>query len=148
MAAEPAGPSAGYYCGAVGTSGYKSANCAGSTCTRPSTTPNYYPSSYDKSYFGAAVLPSIGHQDAKVAHGGSGHAQPYDNGPQRCGMIATGVTNWIDSGWLRNYSVRLRVHPLIFRRHHLLPGAIMAIAGKRGVGLVDLEAGRKYRRPG
>ena len=105
----------------------------------PKISPELLPNNYDKSYFGAAVLPSIGHQDAKVATQDLGMPGPYDNGPQRCGMIATCVTNWIgDNGWLRNYSVRLKL-PVIFGDCTFTKGRVTGKREENGVGLVDLE---------
>lgn len=128
-----------YYCGAVGTSGYKSTKLRWKYRHWAHTAPEKLPNNYDRSYFGAAVLPSIGHQDAKVATQDLGMPGPYDNGPQRIGMLATCVTNWIgDAGTLRSLSARLKA-PVIFGDCSWFKGKV---TGKRlvdGVGLVDLE---------
>ena len=128
-----------YYCGAVGTSGYKSTKLRWKYKHWANNTPDKLPNNYDKSYYGAAVLPSIGHQDAKVATVDLGMPGPYDNGPQRCGMLATLVTNWIgDNGFMRSYSARLKM-PVIFGDCNYFKGKV---AGKRienGVALIDLE---------
>jgi len=128
-----------YYCGAVGTSGYKSTKLRWKYRHWANTAPEKLPNNYDRSYFGAAVLPSIGHQDAKVATQDLGMPGPYDNGPQRIGMLTTCVTNWAgDDGWLRSLSARLKA-PVIFGDCSYFKGKV---AGKRlenGVGLVDLE---------
>ena len=101
--------------------------------------PDQLPNNYDKSYYGAKVLPSIGHQDAKVATVDLGMPGPYDNGPQRCGMLTTVATNWIgDNGFVRKVSARLKM-PVIFGDCNYFKGKV---AGKRienGIGLVDLE---------
>lgn len=128
-----------YYCGAVGTSGYKSTKLRWKYRHWALNHPELLPNNYDKSYFGAAVLPSIGHQDAKVATEDLGMPGPYDNGPQRCGMIATCVTNWIgDNGWLRNYSVRLKL-PVIFGDTTFTKARVTGKRQENGVGLIDLE---------
>jgi acyl dehydratase len=128
-----------YYCGAVGTSGYKSTKLRWKYKHWANTSPEKLPNNYDKSYYGAKVLPSIGHQDAKVARVDLGMPGPYDNGPQRCGMLATVATNWAgDSGFVRALSTRLKM-PVIFGDCNYFKGKV---AGKRkedGVGLVDLE---------
>ena len=90
-----------YYCGAVGTSGYKSTKLRWKYKHWANTSPDKLPNNYDKSYYGAKVLPSIGHQDAKVATVDLGMPGPYDNGPQRCGMLGTVATNWMgDNGFV------------------------------------------------
>ena len=128
-----------YYCGAVGTSGYKSTKLRWKYKHWANTSPEKLPNNYDKSYYGAKVLPSIGHQDAKVATVDLGMPGPYDNGPQRCGMLATVATNWIgDNGFVRKLSARLKM-PVIFGDCNYFKGKV---AGKRvedGMGLVDLE---------
>ena len=128
-----------YYCGAVGTSGYKSTKLRWKYKHWANTSPDRLPNNYDKSYYGAKVLPSIGHQDAKVATVDLGMPGPYDNGPQRCGMLTTVATNWIgDNGFVRQLSARLKM-PVIFGDCNYFKGKV---AGKRvvdGTGLVDLE---------
>ncbi len=128
-----------YYCGAVGTSGYKSTKLRWKYKHWANTSPDKLPNNYDKSYYGAKVLPSIGHQDAKVATVDLGMPGPYDNGPQRCGMLTTVATNWIgDNGFVRQLSARLKL-PVIFGDCNYFKGKV---AGKRvvdGTGLVDLE---------
>ena len=128
-----------YYCGAIGTSGYKSTKLRWKYKHWANNSPEKLPNNYDKSYYGAAVLPSIGHQDAKVATVDMGMHGPYDNGPQRCGMLTTCATNWMgDNGFVRKVSARLKV-PVIFGDCNYFKGKV---AGKRiedGIGLVDLE---------
>ena len=128
-----------YYCGAVGTSGYKSTKLRWKYKHWANTSPDKLPNNYDKSYYGAKVLPSIGHQDAKVATVDLGMPGPYDNGPQRCGMLGTVATNWMgDNGFVRKLSARLKM-PVIFGDCNYFKGKV---AGKRkedGMALVDLE---------
>lgn len=103
-----------YYAGAVGTSGYKSTKLKWKYNYWANHDPEKLPNNYDPSYYGAAVLPSIGHQDSKIAVAELGMPGPYDNGPQRIGMVSTCATNWMgDDGFLRELSVRLRL-PVIF----------------------------------
>jgi len=128
-----------YYCGAVGTSGYKSTKLRWKYRHWANHSPEKLPNNYDKSYFGAAVLPSIGHQDAKVAQQDLGMPGPYDNGPQRCGMIASCATNWMgDAGWLRHYTMRLKL-PVIFGDTTFTKGRVKGKRLEGGQGLVDLE---------
>ncbi len=103
-----------YYAGAVGTSGYKSTKLKWLYNCWAHNAPERIPNNYDPSYFGAAISPSIGHQNAHIAVQEMGMPGPYDNGPQRIGMMATCVTNWMgDDGLLREFSVRLKL-PVIF----------------------------------
>ncbi len=128
-----------YYCGAVGTSGYKSTKLRWKYKHWANTSPDKLPNNYDKSYYGAAVLPSIGHQDAKVATVDLGMPGPYDNGPQRCGMMLTAATNWMgDNGFVRSYSARLKM-PVIFGDCNYFKGKVTGKRIDNGVALVDVE---------
>ncbi|NBT54236.1 MAG: hypothetical protein EBT05_04950 [Betaproteobacteria bacterium] len=128
-----------YYCGAVGTSGYKSTKLRWKYKNWANHSPEKLPNNYDKSYYGAVVLPSIGHQDAKVATVDLGMPGPYDNGPQRCGMLTTVVTNWIgDGGFVRSVSARLKM-PVIFGDCNYFKARVTAKRKVDGVGLVDIE---------
>jgi acyl dehydratase len=128
-----------YYAGAVGTSGYKSTKLKWIYGHWARNMPEKLPNNYDPSYYGARVLPSIGHQDPKVAVSELGMPGPYDNGPQRIGMMATSVTNWMgDDGILRELSVRLRA-PVIFGDVTYTKGSVSGTRVDGGRGLVDLE---------
>ena len=128
-----------YYCGAVGTSGYKSTKLRWKYKHWANTSPDKLPNNYDKSYYGAKVLPSIGHQDAKVATVDLGMPGPYDNGPQRCGMLGTVATNWMgDNGFVRKLSARLKM-PVIFGDCNYFKGKVAGKRKENGMGLVDLE---------
>ena len=128
-----------YYAGAPGTSGYKSTKLRWKYRHWARTAPEKLPNNYDKCYYGAKVLPSIGHQDAGVAVKDLGMPGPYDNGPQRCGMLATAVTNWMgDDGWLRAYSTRLKL-PVIFGDTTYCKGLVKGKRLEDGQGVVDLE---------
>ncbi|UUZ62808.1 MaoC family dehydratase N-terminal domain-containing protein [Polaromonas sp. P1-6] len=128
-----------YYCGAVGTSGYKSTKLRWKYRHWAHHSPERLPNNYDRSYFGAAVLPSIGHQDAKVATQDLGMPGPYDNGPQRIGMLSTCATNWMgDSGFLRKLSARLKL-PVIFGDCTFTKGRVTGKRLEGEQGLVDLE---------
>lgn len=128
-----------YYAGAVGTSGYKSTRLRWIYGWRARNAPELLPNNFDKSYYGASVSPSIGHQDGGVATSEIGMPGPYDNGPQRIGFVSVCITNWMgDDGELRRYGMRLR-KPVIFGDTTYCKGRV---AGKRregGRGLVDLE---------
>lgn len=128
-----------YYAGAVGTSGYKSTKLKWKYTWLARNKPELLPNNYDKCYYGAAVLPSVGHQDRSVAVNDLGMPGPYDNGPQRCGMLATCITNWMgDDGELRNYSVRLKL-PVIFGDTNYMKGKVKGKRLDGGAALVDLE---------
>ncbi len=128
-----------YYAGAVGTSGYKSTRLKWLYAHWARTQPERIPNNYDPSYYAAAVSPSIGHQDAAVATSELGMPGPYDNGPQRIGMISTAITNWMgDDGFIRRYSVRLKL-PVIFGDTTFTGGRVLGRRLEQGVGLVDLE---------
>jgi acyl dehydratase len=128
-----------YYCGAVGTSGYKSTKLRWKYKHWANTSPDKLPNNYDKSYYGAKVLPSIGHQDAKVATVDLGMPGPYDNGPQRCGMLATVATNWMgDNGFVRKLSARLKM-PVIFGDCNYFKGKVSGKRKEDGMALVNLE---------
>lgn len=128
-----------YYAGAVGTTGYKSTKLKWRYTWWARNDPGRLPNNYDKCYYGAKVLPSIGHQDAKVAQTDLGMPGPYDNGPQRCGMLATLVTNWMgDDGEMLRYSARIKL-PVIFGDTHYFGGSVTNKRIEDGSGLVDIE---------
>lgn len=128
-----------YYAGAVGTSGYKSTKLKWKYNHWANTDPDRLPNNYDPSYYGAAVLPSIGHQDSKIAVSELGMPGPYDNGPQRIGMISTCATNWMgDDGFLREFSIRLHL-PVIFGDVTYTKGRITGKRREGDTGLVEAE---------
>jgi len=128
-----------YYAGAVGTSGYKSTKLKWKYHHWAHTAPERLPNNYDRSYFGARVLPSIGHQDKQVAVSELGMPGPYDNGPQRMGMMATCVTNWMgDDGLLCEYDVRLH-RPVIFGDCTITRGTVIGKRTVDGRGLVEIR---------
>jgi acyl dehydratase len=132
-----------YYAGSVGTSGYKSTKLRRIYAEYARKSPERLPNNYDASYYGAAVSPSIGHQDKTIAVKEIGMPGPYDNGPQRIGMCATCVTNWMgDDGFMREHSIRVK-QPVIFGDTTFTGGKV---TGKRidgGLALVDCEVWAK-----
>jgi len=125
-----------YYAGAVGSSGYKSTKLRWLYGHWGRNAPERLPNNYDASYYGSATLPSIGHQDRKVATEELGMPGAYDNGPQRMGFIAVAVTNWMgDDGEVKTYSIRL-LQPVIFGDTNFIKGKVTA---KQPGGLVELE---------
>ncbi|WP_047144393.1 MaoC family dehydratase N-terminal domain-containing protein [Aquamicrobium sp. LC103] len=127
-----------YYAGAVGTSGYKSTKLRWKYRHWALNDPERLPNNYDPSYYAASVLPSIGHQDAKVAVSEVGMPGPYDNGPQRIGMVSTCVTNWMgDDGFMRSLSVRLH-KPVIFGDLTITTGEVTGKRIENGQALVDI----------
>jgi acyl dehydratase len=128
-----------YYAGAVGTSGYKSTRLKWLYAHWARTAPERLPNNYDPSYYGAAVSPSIGHQDKEVATSELGMPGPYDNGPQRIGMMSTCLTNWMgDDGVLRRYSARLKL-PVIFGDTTFTRGRVTGKRIEAGRALIDAE---------
>jgi len=132
-----------YYGGAVGTSGYKSTKLRRIYAEYARKEPEKLPNNYDASYYGAAVSPSIGHQDKGVATQQIGMPGPYDNGPQRIGMVATAVTNWMgDDGFLREHSVRVK-QAVIFGDTTYTGGTVTGRREENGQYLVDCEVWAK-----
>jgi len=128
-----------YYAGAVGTSGYKSTKLRWKYGHWARNMPDKLPNNYDPSYYGAATLPSIGHQDGKVAVLELGMPGPYDNGPQRIGFVTSCVTNWMgDDGFLREISVRIKL-PVIFGDTTYTKGKVRKVHGGGRAGLVDVD---------
>jgi acyl dehydratase len=132
-----------YYGGAVGTSGYKSTKLRRIYAQYARGNPEKLPNNYDPSYYGAAVSPSIGHQDKSVATEQIGMPGPYDNGPQRIGMVATALTNWMgDDGFLREHSVRVK-QAVIFGDTTYTGGSVTGKREENGRCLVDCEVWAK-----
>lgn len=97
-----------YYAGCVGSPGYKADELAWRYRDWALHAPEKLPNNYDPTYFSEKVLPSLGHQDARVARE-FGMPGAYGNGPQKCGWMAHAVTNWMgDDGRLDALTVRLR----------------------------------------
>lgn len=128
-----------YYAGAVGTSGYKSTKLRWQYSHWARHAPDRLPNNYDASYYAAAVSPSIGHQDARVAVSELGMPGPYDNGPQRIGFMSGCVTNWMgDDGFVRSLGVRLKL-PVIFGDTTYTHGRVTGKREEEDRGLVDCE---------
>ena len=128
-----------YYAGAVGTSGYKSTKLKFKYAWLARHHPELLPNNYDPSYYAAAISPSIGHQDEAVAQHELGMPNAYDNGPQRIGMIASCLTNWIgDDGELRTLGVRLKL-PVIFGDITTCKGRVTGKRIEAGEALVDCD---------
>ena len=135
-----------YYAGAVGTSGYKSTRLKWLYADLARHHPEKLPNNYDPSYYAAAVSPSIGHQDLAVATSEIGMPGPYDNGPQRIGMLSTQVTNWMgDDASLVRYSARLR-KPVIFGDTNFFKGTVTGkrLDGERGFVELALHAENQF----
>ncbi|MGF7161002.1 acyl dehydratase [Rhodoligotrophos appendicifer] len=135
-----------YYAGAVGTSGYKSTKLKWLFSHWARNAPEKLPNNYDKSYYGAAVSPSIGHQDADVATSEIGMPGPYDNGPQRIGMVASCITNWMgDDAALRTLGVRVK-KPVIFGDTTFVSGKVTGKHRDGDRAFVDLEMKAENQR--
>ena len=132
-----------YSGGAVGTSGYKSTKIRRIYAELARKHPEMLPNNYDASYYGAAVSPSIGHQDKGVATQQIGMPGPYDNGPQRIGMVATAVTNWMgDDGFLREHSIRIK-QAVIYGDTTYTGGQVTGKREVNGKYLVDCQVWAK-----
>jgi acyl dehydratase len=128
-----------YYMGCPGSTGYKSTKLRWQFNHWARHDPNRIPNNYDKSYYAAAVSPSIGHQDPHIAKEELGMPGPYDNGPQRIGMMTTAVTNWMsDDGFVRALGVRLKL-PVIYGDTTFCKGKVQAKREEKGKGLIDLD---------
>lgn len=128
-----------YYAGAVGTPGYKSTKLRWKYRHWARHAPERLPNTYDPSYFGAAIVPSIGHQDSKVATSELGMPGAYDNAAQRFGFITGCVTNWMgDDGELKAIKLRMKL-PVIFGDALYTKGKVTGKRQVDGQGLVDLE---------
>lgn len=128
-----------YYAGAVGTSGYKSTKLKTQYRVWATTDPGRIPNNYDPSYYAAPYSPSIGHQDARVAVSDLGMPGPYDNGPQRIGMMCSCVTNWMgDDALLREFSVRLK-KPVIFGDTTFTKGRVTGKRVENGARLIEAD---------
>ena len=128
-----------YYAGAVGTSGYKASKLKWLYSHWARNAPERIPNNYDPSYYAAAISPSIGHQNSRIAVHELGMPGPYDNGPQRIGMLATCVTNWMgDDGVLKEFGVRLRL-PVIFGDTLFTKGRVTGKRRDGGLGLIEAE---------
>jgi acyl dehydratase len=127
-----------YYAGAIGTSGYKACELRWKQWRMARRTPELMSNNYDITYYSESTLPSLGHQDDKVAQA-IGMPGAYDNGPQRIGWMSHLVTNWAgDRGFVKNLVVRVR-RPNIFGDTTWCQGKV---TGKRidgGARLADLE---------
>jgi acyl dehydratase len=128
-----------YYAGAVGTSGYKSTKLKWKYAHWARHAPEKLPNNYDPSYYAAAVSPSIGHQDEKIAQDEIGMPGPYDNGPQRIGFMTTCVTNWMgDDGFVRALSARIKL-PVIFGDTTYCKGKVVKKRIEDGKPLFELK---------
>jgi len=128
-----------YYAGAVGTPGYKSTKLRWQYKHWAHHAPENLPNTYDPSYFGAAIVPSIGHQDAKVASSELGMPGAYDNGAQRVAFLSTCATNWMgDDGFLREIKVRFKL-PVIFGDTLYTKGKVTAKSRRGAVGVIEAD---------
>jgi acyl dehydratase len=102
-----------YYAGAIGTPGYRASELRWKQWRLANEHPEQMPGNYPADYFQERVLPSLGHQNADVAHD-IGMPGAYDNGHQRMAWMVHCVTNWMgDDGFLRELDIQIR-KPNIF----------------------------------
>lgn len=127
-----------YYAGALATSGYKACELKWKQWIQATENPNSVPNNYDITYFSERVLPSLGHQDDKVARA-LGMPAAYDNGHQRIGWMAHVVTNWMgDDGFLAELNTRIR-RPNIFGNTTWVHGKVVDKAPYEGKPAVQIE---------
>lgn len=127
-----------YYAGAIATSGYKANEIKWKQWIQAKETPEKVPNNYDITYFSERVLPSLGHQDEKVARA-LGMPGAYDNGHQRMGWMAHVLTNWMgDDGFLAEMDVRIR-RPNIFGNTTWVRAKVVDKAPYEGKAAVQIE---------
>jgi acyl dehydratase len=127
-----------YYAGVLGTAGYKSCELRWQQRRNARNRPELLPDNYDTSYFAEFVLPSLGHQNATIAHA-VGMPGPYDNGPMRIGWMAHLVTNWMgDAGFLAELDVRI-LRPNLFGNVTWCRGEVASKDLVDGVATVTLN---------
>jgi acyl dehydratase len=127
-----------YYAGALGTAGYKACELRWRQREAALTHPETVPNNYNIDYFSEWVLPSVGHQDTKVAQE-IGMPGAYDNGHMRIGWMAHLLTNWAgDTGLVRELDVQIR-RPNPFGDTVICSARVTGKRRDGDAGLVDLE---------
>ncbi len=91
----------------------------------------------------ALLSPGLENDALAIARAMIGTPGPYDNGPQRTGMCATCVTNWMgDDGFMREHSIRVK-QPVIFGDTTFTGGRVTGKRVEGGLSLVDCEVWAK-----
>ncbi|WP_163163299.1 MaoC family dehydratase N-terminal domain-containing protein [Arthrobacter sp. Alg241-R88] len=97
-----------YYAGAIGTAGYRGVETRVRQQERVRNGDPSAPTNLGPEHFLSEPFPSLGHQDAAMAHA-IGMPGAYDNGNQRVSWMAHCVTNWMgDDADLVSLSVRIK----------------------------------------
>ncbi|MEV4951288.1 FAS1-like dehydratase domain-containing protein [Paenarthrobacter nitroguajacolicus] len=97
-----------YYAGAIGTAGYRGVETRVRQQERVRNGDPSAPTNLGSEHFLSEPFPSLGHQDAAMAHA-IGMPGAYDNGNQRVSWMAHCVTNWMgDDADLVSLSVRIK----------------------------------------
>ena len=124
-----------YYAGLPGSPATKSCEMSWLYRTWARESPEKLPNNYDYNFYSESVAPSLGHQEADVAHQ-IGMPGAYNNGAQKTAWMAHGLLNWMsDYGFLAEIESRLR-RPDIFGD---TVWCRATVSGKPEPGVVELE---------
>jgi acyl dehydratase len=115
-----------YYAGAIGTAGYRGVETRVRQQERVRNGDPSAPTNLGPEHFLSEPFPSLGHQDAAMAHA-IGMPGAYDNGNQRVSWMAHCVTNWMgDDADLVSLSVRIK-QPGVFGDTQWIGGEVTRV---------------------
>lgn len=115
-----------YYAGAIGTAGYRGVETRVRQQERVRNGDPSAPTNLGPEHFLSEPFPSLGHQDAAMAHA-IGMPGAYDNGNQRVSWMAHCVTNWMgDDADLVSLSVRIK-QPGVFGDTQWIGGGVTRV---------------------
>lgn len=115
-----------YYAGAIGTAGYRGVETRVRQQERVRNGDPSAPTNLGPEHFLSEPFPSLGHQDAAMAHA-IGMPGAYDNGNQRVSWMAHCLTNWMgDDADLVSLSVRIK-QPGVFGDTQWIGGEVTRV---------------------
>ncbi len=122
-----------YYAGAIGTAGYRGVETRVRQQERVRKGDPSAPTNLGPEHFLSEPFPSLGHQDASMAHA-IGMPGAYDNGNQRVSWMAHCVTNWMgDDADLVSLSVRIK-QPGVFGDTQWIGGEVTRTFSDENLG--------------